>query len=53
MRRLRLYPIAHFENFSPDTLKMTDILRYGLRCSKVCLRGYTMGYIFFSDANIK
>jgi len=29
----RSYPIADFENFSPDTLKMADILCY----DKVCL----------------
>jgi len=39
MRCHRLYPIVHFKNFSQDTLKMAGILRYSLRCGKVCLGG--------------
>jgi len=30
MRCHRLYLIPDFKNFSPDTLKIADILRYGL-----------------------
>jgi len=35
MRCCRSYPIAYFENLSPDTLKMADNYMY----SKVCLGG--------------
>jgi len=34
-----LYPIADFENYSLDTLKIADILLYFLRYGKVCLWG--------------
>jgi len=34
MKYHRSYLIADFENFSPDTLKMADILCYGLRYGK-------------------
>jgi len=33
----RLYLIADFENFSPETLKMADVLRYGLREVRVTI----------------
>jgi len=29
-----IYILANFENFSPDTLKMADILRYAVRYGK-------------------
>jgi len=37
MKCHRSYPIVHLENFSPDTIKMADILLYNLRCGKVCI----------------
>jgi len=40
MRGHKLYPIANFENFSPDTLKMAVSVHYGLRYGKVCLGRY-------------
>jgi len=39
MKCYRSYPIADFENFRPDTLKMADILCYDLQYRKVCLGG--------------
>jgi len=39
---MRSHPIVDFDNFSPDTLKMADILHNGLRCGKVCLGGYNL-----------
>jgi len=34
MKCHRLYLIADFENFSPDTLKMADICCYGVQSGK-------------------
>jgi len=50
MKCHRSYLIADFENFSPDTLKIGDILRYGILYGNISIfRDSVIDYSFYRN----